>query len=788
MYRTYTGRKLDHVAFPMGGIGAGMLCIEGTGSFGSVSVRHAPNIFCEPNMFAAVSVKSPHKSARVLEGQVPKAKYYGFKVHGFSGAGNGMPGKNYGLPRFRNCSFISRFPFAEITLSDENEPYDVEIVGYSPFVPGDADASSLPAASVRYTLKNKTDSKLDAVFYFSAFQFMGLHGGEKCQLVRPIDGGFVLEQLMFDDKPHTYGAFAITTDTPANVNTDFYRGGWWDSFTMRWNTIEAGIVTSGAASDNRSPGGALEIPFSIEPHSSWSVTVHMNWYVPDSNLRAGADLPDDPDRSTYKPWYAGKYGTIEEVVRDYRMRHAELLAETEKFTSAFYDTDLPPVIVEAVAANLSILKSPTLLRQIDGRLWGWEGCADTFGSCHGSCQHVYNYAQALCHLFPSLERTLRETEFNEDMDEHGHQQFRTSLPIRKNSHDFYAASDGQPGGIMKMYREWRISGDTEWIASYWDKLVLAMEYCIRTWDPDELGVFREPHHNTYDIEFWGADGMCSSFYLGALRAMVEIGRALNRDVSRYDELYSRGREYLESKLFNGEYFFQVTEWKTLRAKFDDHGDPVISAEGPKYQYGNGCISDGVLGAWIALVCGLGEILDPEKVKSHLLSVYKYNFREHLYDHANPQRPGYALGDEGGLLLCTWPHGGKPSLPFVYSDEVWTGIEYQVAAHLAWYGYKKEAEHIVRTLRERYDGERRNPYDEYECGHWYIRALASYALIEAYTGVRYDAVTKTLYAKAGKSRSFLATETGYGTVTVDGTEVKVEVVRGKIEVEKVEIIE
>ncbi len=786
MYKTYVGRKLDHVAFPMGGIGAGMLCIEGTGSFGSVSVRNAPNIFNEPNMFAAVSVKGAHKNARVLEGQVPVNKFYGFAVHGFTGAGNGMTGKNYGLPRFRDCSFTSRFPFAEITLSDETMPFDVFITGYSPFIPGDADASSLPAASVKYTLKNKTDEKIDAVFYFSAFQFMGVRGGEEKLFIRPTDGGFIMEQLAFDDKPFHYGAFAITTDTPASVNTDFYRGGWWDSFTMRWNSIAAAEVSAKAAADNRSPGGALEIPFSVGPGGEYSVTIHMNWYVPDSHMRIGPDRPDDPDRSTYKPWYADKYASIEEVVRDYRARHNELLAETEKFSRAFYDTNLPDDIVEAVAANLSILKSPTVLRQTDGRLWGWEGCADTFGSCHGSCQHVWNYAQAICHLFPSLERTYREVEFNEDMDEHGHQQFRSLLPIRKNTHDFHAASDGQPGGIMKMYREWRISGDNEWIASYWDKLVLSMEYCIRTWDPKEEGVFSEPHHNTYDIEFWGADGMCTSFYLGALKAISEIGRGLGHDVSRYEDLYARGREYMETKLWNGEYFFQQTEWKTLNAKFNDGGDPVLAAEGPKYQYGTGCISDGVLGAWLALQCGLSDILDPEKVKKHLLSVYEYNFRPNLYDHANPQRPGYALGSDGGLLLCSWPHGGKPSIPFVYSDEVWTGIEYHVAAHLAHFGCTEEAETIVRTLRARYDGERRNPYDEYECGHWYSRALSSYGLLSAYTGVRYDAVTKTLYAKAGNSKSFLATDTGYGTVTVNGDKVTVHVVRGKIDVAKVQI--
>ena len=123
---------------------------------------------------------------------------------------------------------------------------------------------------------------------------------------------------------------------------------------------------------------------------------------------------------------------------------------------------------------------------------------------------------------------------------------------------------------------------------------------------------------------------------------------------------------------------------------------------------------------MAKVCGLGDILDPEKVKSHLLSVYRYNFKRDLSTHENPQRPGYALGDEGGLLLCSWPRGGRPSLPFVYSDEVWTGIEHQVASHLMMFGCMKEAEDILSACRSRYDGEKRNPYDEYECGHWYAR--------------------------------------------------------------------
>ena len=151
---------------------------------------------------------------------------------------------------------------------------------------------------------------------------------------------------------------------------------------------------------------------------------------------------------------------------------------------------------------------------------------------------------------------------------------------------------------------------------------------------------------------------------------------------------------------------------------------MLNTQGPKYQYGTGCLSDGVLGFWIALVCGLDEIFDREKVKSNLKAIYTYNLKRDLSDHANPQRPAFAMGKDGGLLLCTWPNGGALSIPFVYSDEVWTGIEYQVASHLMFEVMVEEGLDIVRVCRDRYDGVIRNPFNEYECGHWYARAMSS----------------------------------------------------------------
>ena len=523
-----------------------------------------------------------------------------------------------------------------------------------------------------------------------------------------------------------------------------------------------------------------------------------DWQVVDSSEEEKQFLADEGDvEATYRPWYSERFKSLNEVIGYWDANQAMLEKNSRLFSDAFYSSSLPAEVLEAVAANLSILKSTTVLRQYDGRMWNWEGSHDNWGSCHGSCTHVWNYAQAVSHLFPKLERTLRETEFFVSQDKRGHQVFRTNLPISPTVHDFHSAADGQLGGIMKVYREWRIMGDINWLKMMYPAVKKSMDYCIRTWDPREVGAVEEPHHNTYDIEFWGANGMITSFYVGALQAICLMGKTVGDDISRYEELMNKSKAYLESKLFDGEYFIQNIQWTGLDApdpvdaqSFVTHYTPealkILQEEGPKYQYGKGCLSDGILGSWMTLVCGMPEVVDRLKVKSHLISVHKYNFKKSLSNHVNPQRSTFALGEDGGLLLCTWPKGGKLKLPFVYSNEVWTGIEYQVAAHLMFEGEVEKGLEIVRTCRDRYNGRVRNPFNEYECGAWYARAMASYAMLEGLTGIRYDAVDKILYidSRIGDDfTSFLSTETGFGNVGLKEGKPFIDVKYGVIDVQK-----
>ena len=795
---SYPDEFNQRIAWPIGGIGAGMICLEGRGAISHVSVRNRMEFFNEPCSFAAVCIKGDNGNiARILEGPVPR-----WKIFGNPRSGNGSGGTSYGLPRFNSSEFLARFPFGTVTLTDPDVPLSASITGWSPFIPGDADNASLPAGTLEYAFKNPTNQAMDVVFSSNSKNFMAV--GNTGHTVRPIKNGFVLWQEGTEENPERQGAFAIFVDDDNTVvDHCWFKGGWWDSVTLAWENIQSGLPMDNPPIADTCPGASLFVPFTLEPGGEKTVKVMVAWYVPETDLRLGTDPDNAPlvpdatccESGNFEPWYASRFSDIYDVAEYWSFRSDDLRQKTKLFTDTFYDTDLPAEVIEAVAANLTILKSPTVLRQKDGRYWCFEGCSDNRGCCHGSCTHVWNYAQAVPHLFPQLERSLRETEYLNSQDDRGHQTFRTPLPIRPPAHDYHAASDGQLGGIMKVYREWRISGNAEWLKSLWPQVRQSLDYCIRTWDPKGKGVLEEPHHNTYDIEYWGPDGHCSSFYLGALDAAVRMGEALEDDVAAYAELLVKGKAFYEAELYNGEYFIQKIQTEGLEAEYpgldySGNGDGYqgiidkLNQEGPKYQYGTGCLSDGVLGFWIALVCGQDEIIDTEKVTSHLLSVHKYNLNRDLSTFANPQRPSFAMGKEGGLLLCTWPRGGELSLPFVYSNEVWTGIEYQVASHLMFEGKVPEGLDVVRECRDRYDGKIRNPFNEYECGHWYGRALSSYGLIQGLTGVRYDAVEKTLYfdSEIGDNfRSFLATDGGFGTAGLKNGEPFLDVKMGGIEV-------
>ena len=184
----YEGEYLSRIAFPIGGMGAGMFCVEGSGAISHVSVRNRPQIFNEPCMFAAIHIQGVDNGTKVIEGQSPEWKRFGL-----SGSGNGLGNTTWGLPRFEENTFLTRFPFAEIELKDKELPVDVQMKAWSPFIPTDEDNSSLPVGAVEYTFHNTGNKPLEIIFSYTSRNFMFVEN-KGVSTVKPITNGFILTQ------------------------------------------------------------------------------------------------------------------------------------------------------------------------------------------------------------------------------------------------------------------------------------------------------------------------------------------------------------------------------------------------------------------------------------------------------------------------------------------------------------------------------------------------------------------------------------------------------------------
>jgi hypothetical protein len=343
---------------------------------------------------------------------------------------------------------------------------------------------------------------------------------------------------------------------------------------------------------------------------------------------------------------------------------------------------------------------------------------------------------------------MRDTDFLHEMRSDDSMAFRSMVPLDIKQYEERPAADGQMGCIMKLYREWQISGDDSFLKKTWPNAKRALEFAWKFWDADRDGVMEGEQHNTYDIQFFGPNPMMTTLYLGALKAGELMAAAVGdaEAASTYGAIREKGARNFE-RMWNGEFYIQKTtpvDQIQPMPPYDKAGwKELIVEDGQlKYQVGEGCLSDQMVGQWLADVLGLDLGLPPERVKKTLQSIYKHNFRQNFWDLPNTQRI-YAVNDEQGLLVCSWPNGGRPELPLVYGDEVWTGIEYQVAAHLIYRGMTEEGLSIVDAVSKRYDGVRRNPWDQIEWGHHYARAMASYSLLLALSGFRYSAVERRI---------------------------------------------
>ena len=795
--RVFTGAQLSQISFPLGGVGAGSIGLGGRGQLRDWQIFNRPDRGNAPGYaFPAIRVRRGTRApfVSVLEGRL-QPPYQG----PFGLGSRSAPG----LQRLESARFTGEFPLARIAFRDRRLPVRVALEAFSPFIPHDADASGLPLAILRYRVSNPQATSVAVSIAYSIENPLLIvsepwfRPDPRVNEVRTsagVQGLLMHNPSLYEDNPlvGTLGLCVLDSgsgDGRVTMLRGWPRARWWTSALRFWDDFsEDGALGPEAAEPG--PVGAVCLQRTLGPGASADYTFLVSWHFPNRTPdRCGWDAAEGEGGARIGNHYCTRFRDAWAVAQYAAVHLEDLERRTRLFASAVRESTIPAAIKDAATANLSTLVTPTCFRTADGEFHGFEGCADTSGCCFGNCTHVWNYEAATDHIFPELARSLRRAAFGYSMDDQGGMRFRQLLPDGADRFPT-AAADGQMGQIMKVYLDWRLSGDDGWLRDLWPKVkrAIAFAWIPNGWDADRDGVLEGTQHNTYDIEFYGPNPLCGIYYLGALRAVEEMAHAMTDAAvaSEARRLFESGRTWIDANLFNGEYYVQQVKGRPRTSIPDALLNTMGSddTERPEYQMGAGCLVDQLVGQYQADVAGLGPLIDPAHCRATLESIYRYNYKRDLFEHASVQRT-FVLNDEGALVVAAYAGGQRPEVPFPYYAEAFTGLEYTAASHMIFAGMVREGLECISNIRARYDGERRNPWDEAECGSHYARAMASWSALLAISGFRYHGGTREVtvlprLAAAG-FRCFWSTGTGWGTFSFDkaGSPLRIRVLSGSL---------
>jgi non-lysosomal glucosylceramidase len=798
--RVHTGYGLARVSCPLGGIGTGGIGLGGRGNLTDWQIFNRPDIgnnleYSFPSIFVDTGNGKPF-SAVVERRLLPP---YDLHQEGL-GAAN-VPG----LPRFAEAKFFGSFPTSKIEFEEPTCPVKVVLDAFSPFQPLDASASGLPCAILTYRVRNPGAQAANVVLAWSIANPVNQPEGRKAdedgrkneeRTSGSMTGLYMTDPTLGQDDVMN-GSFVIAalSDGKAKIETlPCWRGGsnWHVGPQHFWFEAFSKDGSLGLPFEPTEPIGCISMRKTIAPGATESFRFLLTWHFPNRTPdRCGWQAPRGKDKVVIGNYYCTQFPDAWAVAEHVLYHLPELESKTRAFVDSLLHSTLPDAVKEAASANLSTLVSNTSFRAADGSFQGFEGCGDRRGLGFGTCTHVWNYEVATQYLYPTLARSMRETSFTYVTNAAGHMDFRHKLPP-SDEYAGAAAADGQMGQIVKLYFDWILYGDDEWLRKLWPTAKRALAYAWRPggWDERKFGVMDGVQHNTYDIEYYGPNPMCSSWYLAALRASAIMADAMGDSAlgAECRLMAERGSRWIDANLFNGKYYIQqirpIPRDKIAAGLQVGMGtkDPLH----PQFQVGDGCQVDQLIGQYMAQVAGLGDLLDPANIRKTLESIYRLNYKRNLSHHQSVQR-AYALNDEAALVICDFSEGHLPEVPMPYYAEVMTGFEYSAAILMLAYGMVDQGVECITNIRRRYDGERANPYDETEYGRHYARAMASWAAIPILSGFRFDARKLRLEilpkAVAGHSssemRSFWSTPTAWGNLTLNTGEMTLSPISGTL---------
>lgn len=753
VYTRQNSEDFEYIGMPVGGIGAGQLYLGGDGQlwfwdiFGlNYQIRHLKGE--EAYEFPYTRSKPNEKGARMIDqGFSIKVKHGGKETE-----------KLLNRDGFTDIEFLGQYPIGEVTYRDKDIPVEVRLEAFSPFIPLELDKSIFPAAILSFRIRNTSDITVEAEV--KGWLENAVLTGSREKFETPL-GKMINNVTKLQENGKRLACSVLPASDSIRDLVDF------GTMALTVSGID-GEAFSNSPTRSEMPvtrdarlTGELTQRLTLDPGCEKEVTFLLTWHFPKSLVveKGHRDTPKEWAYEVDQRHYAKRFSDATEVSEYVLKNLEELTRSTRLWRDTWYNSTLPYWFLDRTFLNSSILASSTSSLLGDKLFYGTEGGNQGVGTC----THVWGYVQAMGRLFPELETSLREKVDFVPVSKGGAMRDDGTINFRWYRNGL--AVDGQSGIILRSYLTHQMTPDNSFLERNYQEIKKAMQGLTQLRDADHDGILTGGQHNTLDADWYGKITWLSLHYTAALRATAEMAKEMgDHGYSGFcRETADKGRQYIEKHLFNGEYFFHEAD--------PDHPQSPGTFTGLEYSQ--------LLGQSWAYQVGLGEIIDPQKAKMALESMWRYNFTTDVGPFRAVHKPGrwYAMPGEGGLIACTWPRGGSEVLAkgnprfAAYNNECQNGYEYAATSLMMWQGMPYHSlAHIWYMHYDRYHGSKRNPWCEIEWGLHYSRSMASYGHFVAACGFEYHGPKGFMVFSPKitpeKFKSAFTAASGWGTFTQD----------------------
>ena len=735
----------------LGGIGTGSIELRKDGNFYNWSIFNNYPLGTGPHFdLPAWPGDSPEASYLFflvryqVEGESPKMKI--LQLNDTLGEG-GMDGILYYYPWMSGVDqieYAGRFPFVNIRYTDSEMPLEIELEAFSPFIPHDVKNSSLPLIYFNFNIRSKSDKPVDVLLIGTLRNLVGYDEINKYFISDMVDQPnhkFFLQTVGgMDTQRSSYGHMGLGAIGGDEVS---YYLGWahkhpyyekllvskrfsnFDDTANRNTKTEDGQPIAWLVRDvnDQKLNSSIGVNKRLGKGEEFQSTMMMSWYFPN---RYGA-VNDGKKRANNKPvagsyevgikptklighYYQRNFSSIKEVVSYGFSEYKTLRDRSLHFLQGLYATSVDQFILDQINAQCNTFATSSTLTKA-GKFGIREGlsASKSWGPNVTIDVSLYGSVMVLG-LFPELQKNMmrahRDLQTPNGEIHHG---LGYDLDFTQNgTWGVFHRVDLVPNYIQLVLRDYFWTNDLDYLKEMWPSVKKGIQYVLKERDkngdqmPDMEGIMC-----SYDnFPMYGLASYIQSQWIVALQLAARAAKDMGESSlqQEYQRIADKGKQLMEDKLWNGAYF---------RLANDYNGEKGID---------EGCLTDQLVGQWVAHCAGVGHILSPEKVKLAIQNILDYSFMEGRF-----------------LRNCTWPEHRdlfpihETNLWVDQANMPWTGVELAFASFLIFEGMLEEGKKVIKAVDDRY---RRDGlyWDHQEFGGHYYRPMAAWAILNALSGL------------------------------------------------------